>query len=72
MATYLHCVRKYKSGPKRGKCKKYAPGPGRKKARGRKKFTTSMKGKVCIAWRGRKPRTCKKYGTRAEAARLGV
>jgi len=73
VAKYAHCAAKYKSGPKKGKCKNFVAGPGRKKAAKRKtRRKGTIKGKVCIEFRRTKPKRCKEYGTKAEARARGL
>ena len=73
MATYQHCVRHYRSGPKADKCADYAIGPGRRKPRRKSRRRGATKGLVCIRYR-RRPgeKRCAKFGTKAEARALGL
>jgi hypothetical protein len=66
MGLYRKCKTKYKSGPKKGKCKDFVA------VRGRKKKARKPQKRWCIRWRKTKPKTCTKFGTRVEAKRAGV
>ena len=73
MATYQHCVRHYRGGPKSGKCAKYAIGPGRRKPKRKTHRRDGTKGKVCIRYK-RTPggKRCAKFGTKAQARARGL